>query len=120
MKKKVLVVEDEPITALSMSDLLEMWGYETCEPASTGQEAISRTEQERPNIVLMDINLKGEVDGIETAKRIRNRFRVPVIFVTGYVDEYIRKEAELAEPRGYLIKPLDFSDLKSLLDEVEV
>jgi len=118
MKKKILVVEDEPITALSMSDLLEIWGYKTCEPASTAQEAIARTEEEKPDLILMDINLKSDINGIEAAKRLRSRFRVQVIFITGYIDEYIRKEAELAEPVGYLVKPLDFTVLKSILERV--
>jgi CheY-like chemotaxis protein len=118
MKKKVLIVEDEPITALSMSDLIELWGYETCEPASNGRDAISRAEEEKPDIVLMDINLKGDIDGIEAARRIRSRSSAQVIFMTGYVDEYIRKEAQLAQPKGYFVKPLDFAALKSLLAEV--
>ncbi|MDA8388365.1 MAG: response regulator [Nitrospiraceae bacterium] len=115
MKKKILVVEDEPISALSMSDLMEVFGYETCEPAATGEEAIARAEDERPDIILMDINLRGEMNGIEAAELLRRRFGTHIVFITGYVDADMRKRAEAAKPLAYLVKPLDFDVLRSVL-----
>jgi CheY-like chemotaxis protein len=114
-RKKILVVEDEAITAMNMVDMLELWGYEVCEPAVSGEEALTRAKEEKPELVLMDINIRGEMGGIETAVRMRNDFAVTVLFITGYADSEIRKLADAARPAGYLLKPFDPEKLKSLV-----
>ncbi|MDA8172975.1 MAG: response regulator [Nitrospiraceae bacterium] len=118
MTKKILVVEDEVITAMGMTDMLELWGYEPLEPAATASEALERVAAQKPDLVILDIRIQGEADGIETAKKIRQMIQVPVVFVTGYTDSEIRKRAEAASPAGYLVKPIDLDRLKSVLSSI--
>ncbi len=118
MAKKILIVEDEVITAMGMMEMLEFWGYEVLEPAATSSDALERVANEKPDLVILDIRIQGETDGIETAKKIREMIGIPVVFVTGYTDSEIRKRAEEAGPAGYLTKPLDLTRLKSLIDKV--
>jgi DNA-binding NtrC family response regulator len=117
-RKKILIVEDEVITAMSLQHLLEHWGCGKCEQVSSGKEAIEKAMSEKPDIVLIDINLRGETNGIETAKQLQARFCVPIIFITGYSDEETIKEAKKIKPVGYFVKPLDFYELKSTIESV--
>jgi DNA-binding NtrC family response regulator len=118
IKTKILIVEDEVITAMSLQHLLEHWGCGKCEQVSSGKEAIEKAMSEKPDIVLIDINLRGETNGIETAKQLQARFCVPIIFITGYSDEETIKEAKKIKPVGYFVKPLDFYELKSTIESV--
>jgi DNA-binding NtrC family response regulator len=118
IKKKILIVEDEVITAMSLQHLLEHWGCGKCEKVSSGKEAIEKAISEKPDIVLIDINLRGETNGIETAKQLQARFCVPIIFITGYSDEETIREAKKIKPVGYFVKPLDFNKLRSTIDSV--
>ena len=117
-RKKILIVEDEVITAMSLQHLLEHWGCGKCEQVSSGKEAIEKAMSEKPDIVLIDINLRGETNGIEAAKQLQARFCVPIIFITGYSDEETVKEAKKIKPVGYFVKPLDFNKLRSTIDSV--
>jgi DNA-binding NtrC family response regulator len=117
-KKKILIVEDEVITAMSLQHLLEHWGCGKCEKVSSGKEAIEKAMSEKPDIVLIDINLRGETNGIEVAKQLQARFCVPIIFITGYSDEETIKEAKKIKPVGYFVKPLDFNKLRSTIESV--
>jgi DNA-binding NtrC family response regulator len=118
IKKKILIVEDEVITAISLQHLLEHWGCGKCEKVSSGKEAIEKAMSEKPDIVLIDINLRGETNGIEAAKQLQARFCVPIIFITGYSDEETIKEAKKIKPVGYFVKPLDFNKLRSTIESV--
>ena len=118
IKKKILIVEDEVITAMSLQHLLEHWGCGKCEKVSSGKEAIEKAMSEKPDIVLIDINLRGETNGIEAAKQLQARFCVPIIFITGYSDEETIREAKKIKPVGYFVKPLDFNKLRSTIDSV--
>ena len=82
-KIKVLIVEDEAILGLLLSRSLGRLGYEVGEPIATGEEALRRTEQEQPDVVLMDIRLAGAMDGIEAAREITARYGTPIIFMNG-------------------------------------
>ncbi len=117
-KTKILIVEDEIITAMSLKQLFEHWGLGRCKQVSSGKDAIEKTMIEKPDIVLIDIHLKGELNGIETAKQLQANFSVPVIFITGYSDEETIKEAKKMKPVGYFVKPLDFYKLKSTIESV--
>jgi len=117
-RKKILIVEDEVITAMSLQHLLEHWGCGKCEQVSSGKEAIEKAMSEKPDIVLIDINLRGETNGIEVAKQLQARFCVPIIFITGYSDEETIKEAKKIKPVGYFVKPLDFNKLRSTIESV--
>ncbi len=117
-KKKVLIVEDEAIAALGLEVLVESWGYETCESASSGEEAIEKAEACSPDIILMDVSLGGEMDGIEAANVIRSRKPVPVIFISGYSDEATKKRAGSFEEVEYIEKPVNFDELERKLDDL--
>ena len=110
-KAKILIVEDATITGMDLWHIFDLWGYEMCEQVISGEEAIKKSEDEKPDVILLDINLKGDIDGIEAARHIRSHFGIPVIFITGYTDPETRKKAETVEPAGYFVKPLDYSNL---------
>ncbi|MCT7972297.1 hybrid sensor histidine kinase/response regulator [Laspinema olomoucense] len=111
----VLVVEDEIITAIDIKSSLEDLGYHVPPIASTGQEALAQVEKFQPDIILMDIVLKGEIDGIETANLIRDRHPLPIIFLTAYSDDATLARAGISEPFGYLLKPFDDRELHTTI-----
>ena len=115
IKKKILIVEDEIVQAMFLGKVLELWDYEICETATSGEDAIKEAEIQSPDLVIMDINIHGEISGIEAAGRIRSQFGIPVIFITGYSDEETRQKAYDAHPAGYFVKPLDYDKLREAL-----
>tara|TARA_Y100000294_G_scaffold177566_1_gene203392 strand:- start:1227 stop:1859 length:633 start_codon:yes stop_codon:yes gene_type:complete len=116
-KIKIMIVEDEVITARSEKQSLEELGYCVSFIAVSGEEAVKKAEEDKPNLVLMDIELKGKMDGIETAGIMRSRFDIPSIFVTAYADDKLLRKAKIVEPFGYLIKPFEN---KELLSNIEI
>lgn len=113
---KILIVEDEVIIADDIKESLEILGYESLSAVSSGKEAIERVNLEMPDIVLMDIRLRDEMDGIEAAERIYSSYRVPVIFLTAYSDDSLIERAKRVGPFGYLIKPFDSRELKAMIE----
>ena len=113
---KILIVEDEAIIAEEIKTGLEDMGYSVTSIVKTGEAAIEKAQQDRPDLILMDIRLEGKIDGIEAAERIRSRFGVPVIFLTAHVDEEKLDRAKLALPFGYLLKPIQDRDLKVTIE----
>ncbi|MGZ7135883.1 MAG: methanogen output domain 1-containing protein [Methanobacterium sp.] len=113
MKGKILVVEDERIIASGIKRDLENMGYSVASIASSGLEAIEKAGLENPDLVLMDIVLKGDMDGIEAAHEIINRYNLPIIYLTAYADKEILERAMVTEPYGYLIKPFNESELEA-------
>ena len=111
--ERLLVVEDDKTTADVMQLKLRSFGYEVSQPATNADEAIKRVESFKPELVLMDIKLGKGKDGIETAKIIRDRYRVPVVFVTSYSDQKTLERATNTMPLGYINKPLRDKDLKT-------
>ena len=109
---KILIVEDEYIIANDMQTILEDMGYEVCDLVSSGEQAIEKVEELRPDVVLMDIMLKGKMDGIETANHIKLNYNIPVVYITAYADDKILKKAMITEPFGYLIKPFKDQELR--------
>ena len=112
---RVMIVEDEAITAMATGAMLKRLGHEVLAAVGTGQEAISAFRRQRPDLVLMDIRLDGDLDGIETAKLLRRDSDVPVVFVSAFVDHGTRVRAAEAHPFDFLAKPLDEYDLQALL-----
>jgi PAS domain S-box-containing protein len=113
MDKKILVVEDEFITASALKVTLNRMGYDVVGMTDTGEKAISDAEQLKPNLVLMDIILKGEMNGITAADIIRQRYNIPVIYLTGQSDDTTIAHALESEPFGYIIKPFEEKNLKT-------
>ncbi|MDX1901346.1 MAG: ATP-binding protein [Gammaproteobacteria bacterium] len=117
MKKyKILIVEDEFITAMDMQRNLEKLNYIVLGICGSGEEAIEKSNVLNPDIILMDVSLQGEMKGTEAARQIVRRRRVPIIFITAYNDNETLKHAKLANPYGYLIKPINMSDLNITID----
>ena len=114
-KIKILVVEDESIVAKDIRNTLESLGYETAS-VSSGEEAIKKAEKTRPNVVLMDIVLKGDMDGITAAQEIRQRLHIPVVYLTAYADEAVLKRAKVTEPFGYMLKPFEEKTLHTTIE----
>ncbi len=111
-KAKILVVEDENIIARDIQSKLKRMGYNVPALVMTGEEAIACSEEIRPDIVLMDIVLKGDMDGIEAADIIKKRFDIPVLYLTAYADEVTLKRAMVTEPFGYMLKPFGERELR--------
>lgn len=112
----ILIAEDEGIIARDLEMHLVRQGYSVPAVVASGDAAISKTGQLRPDLVLMDIVLYGDVDGIKAADEIRCRFDIPVIYLTAYADKKILERAKLTEPYGYLIKPFEFRELYSTIE----
>ena len=109
---KVLVVEDEAIVALEIQDRLSMLGYRVTGIASNGEKAIDLANLTSPNVILMDIKLKGKMNGIEAAKIIKEKFGTPSIFLTAYSDENTLQQIKEVLDYEYLFKPFEEDDLK--------
>ncbi len=110
-KKKIFVVEDESIVSLEIQNRLKVLGYEVAGHAASGDEAITKITQVKPDLVLMDIRIKGDIDGIETASRIKKILDIPIIFLTAYADETTLQRAKITDPFGYIIKPFEEREL---------
>lgn len=108
---RILVVEDESIIAEDLKNSLIKLGYTVPSVESTGEKAIKKTEEIKPDLVLMDIVLHGNMDGIEAAKVIHSRFDIPVVYLSSYSDEEILERAKITEPYGYIIKPFNEREL---------
>jgi two-component system cell cycle sensor histidine kinase/response regulator CckA len=113
---RVLVVEDEAIVAMDISARLRVLGYEVVGPASTGAAAVELAEHARPDLVLMDIMLRGGMDGVEAALRIREGCGAPVVYLTAYADDSTLRRAKEAEPLGYLLKPFEERELRTTIE----
>jgi len=113
---KILVVEDEAIVARNIEKRLSNAGYHISGVVTTAKEAIEKAHSAKPDLVLMDIKLKGEMDGIEAAKIIRKNLRLPIIFLTSYTDEETFQRAKITEPFGYLIKPFEIKELNRTVE----
>ena len=107
----VVIVEDETIIAMDIQQCLLEFGYIVDEVASTTEEAVFYVDKYQPNIVLMDIKLKGSPDGIEVVDIIQQKYKVPVIYLTSFSDEETLKRAQFTKPYGYIVKPIDNNQL---------
>ncbi len=117
-KIKVLVVEDENIIAKDIELTLKRIGHVSAGIVSKGEDAITLSEQVKPDLILMDITLKGELDGIEAAKIINDRFGIPVVYITAHQDEDTIEKTKGTNPYGYITKPLDDRDLSTAINSV--
>lgn len=113
---KILVVDDETIVALDIRNTLQKYGYKVVGIAGNSSEALKIVKSEKPNLILMDIMLKGQKDGIETSEEINKIADIPIIFLTAYSDDNTLERAKLVEPYGYLIKPFDNRELFTTIE----
>ncbi|MBN3891696.1 MAG: response regulator [Nostoc sp. JL31] len=108
---RVLVVEDEYILAINLQETLESLGYVVLDIADSAEEAIAKATELRPNLILMDIRLRGEMDGIQAAEQIWHHLQIPIIYVTGHSDNSTVERATLTSPFGYILKPIKEQEL---------
>ena len=113
---RILVVEDEPIVALDIRNMLEALGYQVAGSVFSGEEAVKKAEELRPSLVLMDIMLSGEMTGIQAAERIYQRFSIPVIYLTAYAEKNTLEEAIRTGAFGYILKPFNERELKTSIE----
>ncbi|MCK9195849.1 MAG: response regulator [Syntrophales bacterium] len=114
--EKIMVVEDEWIVADQLCMSLKELGYTVCSTASTGYEAIMKVESDRPDLILMDIVLKGRMDGIEAAGRINSQFNIPVLYLTAHTNQKYIERAKQTNPFGYLVKPYNQKELYATIE----
>lgn len=114
--ERILIVEDESILAMLIKGKLQSSGYEIADWVDRGEDAIKSANEFLPDLILMDIVLKGEMDGIEASKQIRNSLDIPIIYLTAYSDDEVLKRARITEPYGYLIKPFREDELKANIE----
>ena len=115
-KINVLVVEDESIVSKDIQHSLKKLGYNVVGASSTGEKAIELAGEERPDIILMDIMLKGDMNGIEAAEKIKELYSIPIVFLTAYADESTLSKAKITEPYGYILKPFKEIDLHTTIE----
>ena len=110
-KAKILIVEDEGTIAKCLKLILSRVGYRIVDIVASGEEAIDIAVQTRPDLVLMDIKLRGEIDGITAFEQIRKSADIPVVFVSAYADKAFIDRAMLLNPSGYVVKPFKYATL---------
>ncbi|MEE8398638.1 MAG: PAS domain S-box protein, partial [Desulfobacterales bacterium] len=115
-KKQIMIVEDDWYTAKDTKKILEDLGYEVSSIESTGESALEKIETLSPDLVLMDIVLKGQMDGIDTADQVHTRFNIPVVYVTAFADDKLLERARITEPFGYITKPFEKAELHTAIE----
>lgn len=113
---KILIVEDESIIALDIQTSLQKAGYQVVAIATTAEEALSEVAHLQPDLVLMDVHLSGEIDGVETAEQIRQNWHLPVVFLTAHADEPTLSRAKKVQPFGYILKPFEERELVTTVE----
>lgn len=116
MKPRIFVVEDEAVVALDIRHRLQDLGYDVAGMASSGEDAMSAVGVSRPDVVLMDVNLGAGIDGIETAARIKEHFRIPVVYITAFSDNELISRIRVTEPFAYVLKPFEESELHAAIE----
>lgn len=114
--RKILVAEDESIVALNIKKTLERLGYEVTSLVSSGEDVIVKASDESPDLILMDIMLKGSIDGIEAAGKIMRNQNIPIVFLTALSDEKTIDRAAFVKPYGYLVKPFTTDEMHTAIE----
>jgi DNA-binding NarL/FixJ family response regulator len=115
--ERVLIVEDEYITGENIRQMLQEFGYEPIGPVASGKDALASALAHSPDVVLMDIFLKGPMNGIQVAEAIRSQSRCPVIYVTAHSDRFTTEMTKTTEPFGRVLKPIDEQELHRAIEK---
>lgn len=112
----ILIVEDESIFAVDLQQTLREMGYDAFAVAASAEQALAIVAQRAPSLILMDIRIRGEIDGIDTAALLRERFLVPIVFLTAHADAATLERAKATAPHGYLVKPVRNDELRTAIE----
>jgi len=112
----ILVVEDESLVARDLQSRLISMGYAVPAVSTTGADALQKASQFSPDLALMDIRLRGEMDGVEVAEQMRDMFDIPCVYLTAYTDDETLRRARITEPYGYLVKPFEEGELHTAIE----
>ena len=115
-KTKILIVEDETIVAKDTENMLDSLGYKIVEIVTNGMETLKKIEEIHPDLILMDIVLKGNIDGIQIAEEIKDQYNIPVIYVTAYADNNTLQRAKTTDPFGFILKPFEERELLAVIE----
>ncbi|MCK4430761.1 MAG: PAS domain S-box protein, partial [Candidatus Aminicenantes bacterium] len=115
-KTNILIVEDERIVARDIQRTLEDLGYDVSAIVASAKEAFEEVENNKPELILMDIKISGDIDGVETARQVRARYDIPIIFLTALSDEKTLQRAKITEPFGYIYKPAEEKELQATIE----
>jgi len=115
-KGKILLVEDDDIVAKVADWRLKTLGYDVCGRVTTGADAMEQVVNLMPDLVLMDISIKGDIDGIETARMIKKRLNIPIVYLTSHSDGPILDRAKETHPDGFILKPFEDNDLRVAIE----
>jgi PAS domain S-box-containing protein len=113
---RILVVEDQRVVARDIQEHLTQLGYSVTGVTASGEEAVRLAEEQRPDLVMMDIRLEGQTDGVEAARQIRVRCQLPVVYLTAHADEETLRRAKVTEPFGYVLKPFEERELRTVVE----
>jgi DNA-binding NtrC family response regulator len=113
---RIMIAEDERITAEDLRDILTDLGYSVTAVVSTGADAVRQAEETAPDLVIMDIRLEGDMDGIEAAQLIRTRAKIPIVYLTAHADQRMVERAKQAAPLGYIVKPFQEDELRASIE----
>ncbi len=116
-KGRVLIVEDEAVSAMALAWVLRRLGYDIWGPVATGEQALSLIESVKPNLVLMDILLAGDIDGVDAAETIRQTSDVPVVFMTGYLDKDTLERIGRVTCSSLVTKPYDLDTVGGVVEQ---
>ena len=116
LEKKILIIEDDHVIGMEIKDRLETLGYNVLTRLSYGEDAIEQAGDLHPDLILMDIQLAGEIDGIQAADKIRDLYDIPVVYLTAYADDNTLERAKITEPFGYVLKPFEERELVSTIE----
>ncbi len=115
-KIKILIAEDEYIIAIDLKKTLEKLGYVITAYVTSGQDVISHARTDNPDLIIMDIMLEGEMSGIQAAEAIKQKYNIPVVYLTAFTDEKTLQKAKITEPVGYILKPFEERSLHSAIE----
>jgi len=115
---RILVVEDEAIIAMDIQNMLKKCGFNECDVSYSGEESVIKALAKNPDLVLMDVKLKGNLDGVSAAEQIQARLNIPVVYITGYGEETILKKAKKTNSFNYINKPFEEKELLTTIKKV--
>lgn len=117
-KPRILIVEDEPIVAMELQETLEPAGYEICGTIDGADDLLAAVQEKSPHLILMDIRLRSFLDGIDAVQRLRLFNKIPVVYMTAWNTQDVRKRADATEPAAFLTKPIDPDELLKVVVQV--